>query len=1061
MKIEMRLLGCFSVRGDGREIPPAAFGGRLARSLVKILATRRGRFVPNDVLAEALWPERMPADTDGNLSVLVNRARRALGDPTLIATGPRGYSFVTGDRCTIDAEQFMACARATRQHLAAGETARALSEARAALRLWSGEPLADEAYEDWAQEYRSRLLRARLQVLEQGAEAALALGETVEAVELAELAVAREPLREAGHLLRVRALAASGDTAGALEAFDQFRRRLAEALGLDPSHEAMSLQARILRGEIRSPIRAPIASVSPVPAAVSTFDHLPFVGRQEELDAILTRAGKGAVVVSGPAGAGKSRLLAEVAARTPVPVISARAYLPEREQPWGLGRNLLRETLAVDPGALLGVPERAAQALADIIPEVEELRPNLQRSPIDAESRRALALEAGVLLMCAAVSRGVLVQADDLQWADATSLALLGMLSGRVPGAGIVLAYRPEEVTPTLASLLAHLTRVTHTPLTIRLQPLASEAINALVGHAGVAEAIRQETDGTPLAVEEVVRELSSAGVIERRSSGSWLPRSDRAVQLAREAGKKGKRRAILARAEQAPPPRRKILSMLALLGREGSARLVADATGAEQAEVLEDLEALARTGLARLGDKGWATAHDLITESIVDGLNRAERGRLHQMLAGALQREGAESFEVARHLAAAGDAAAAAQQFAEAARRSLDRYAAEEAERSADAGLRLEPGVRTRADLLDIRAEARFRRGDLAGARHDFREALAVMDGASDRARVLTRMALLASGSDDLVHAAELVELALVESAGNAEVRADALAVGGIVDMNAGRHQRAHERFHAALRLKEAAGDARGVANVLDCQAMQTWLEGKLVQAAEDFQRVAGLFMETGELLRLSSARASRGQILVLLDQPEEALALIDEAVAMERSLGHAEGEAYARWYRSEALTSLGRLPEAIDSACEALAIAESLGHRELTAAALNALSLAKRTAGDLPAAERFARRSLQTAGEHLPLFLAYSASELALVLVAQGALDEADGVVRKALAAGMAVGQYQARLAQAELAAARGDPAAPVVAGRALALAEAGGHRRSARRLAQLAARNHDHSA
>ncbi len=59
----------------------------------------------------------------------------------------------------------------------------------------------------------------------------------------AERAVAREPLREASHLLLAQALAASGDAAGALEAPASYRARLADELGLDPSPEFKELQA--------------------------------------------------------------------------------------------------------------------------------------------------------------------------------------------------------------------------------------------------------------------------------------------------------------------------------------------------------------------------------------------------------------------------------------------------------------------------------------------------------------------------------------------------------------------------------------------------------------------------------------------------------------------------------------------------------------------------------------------------------------------------------------------------------------------------------------------------
>ncbi|HEX9314434.1 MAG TPA: hypothetical protein VGA71_03340, partial [Actinomycetota bacterium] len=108
MLIEIRLLGRFSARRGEEEIPPGAFRQRLTRSLVQVLLTRRGSYVSREALTRALWPKRPPADPAANLRVLVNLARRALGDPALLLTGAGGYSFAGGPSCVVDAEVFCA-----------------------------------------------------------------------------------------------------------------------------------------------------------------------------------------------------------------------------------------------------------------------------------------------------------------------------------------------------------------------------------------------------------------------------------------------------------------------------------------------------------------------------------------------------------------------------------------------------------------------------------------------------------------------------------------------------------------------------------------------------------------------------------------------------------------------------------------------------------------------------------------------------------------------------------------------------------------------------------------
>jgi len=92
MSVHLQLLGRFQVRRDGEEIPPAAFGGRKVRTLLRVLAVRRPDLVPHDALADMLWPDRLPADPVANLNVLVNRARKAVGDARLIVTGTAGYA---------------------------------------------------------------------------------------------------------------------------------------------------------------------------------------------------------------------------------------------------------------------------------------------------------------------------------------------------------------------------------------------------------------------------------------------------------------------------------------------------------------------------------------------------------------------------------------------------------------------------------------------------------------------------------------------------------------------------------------------------------------------------------------------------------------------------------------------------------------------------------------------------------------------------------------------------------------------------------------------------------
>lgn len=982
MRVRFQLLGRFQVRRDGEEVPPAAFGGRKVRTLLRVLAVRGGDLVPHDVLAEAVWPQRLPADPAGNLGVLVNRARRALGDPGAVVTGSGGYAL---GPCAVDAAEFL-------DHVAAGRAATgasALAEYRAALGLW-GEPLPEDAYAEWATAPRERLVRARLDACEGAARAALEVGLPAEAVAYAADAVAAEPLRESATLLLARALEATGDRAGALARLADLCRVLAAELGVDPSAEVVALQRRLLRGGVGIP--APRAA-----AAGPAFEGLPFVGRDRELGALRAAVEAGRVVaLAGVAGAGKSRLLAELARVVDVPVVGGRAYLAERAEAWGLARSLLRDALALDAHLADALPERARCGLAELLPELAAGPDTV----LDGESRRALLLTGGLRVLEAAAAAGAVLVADDLQWADPSSLALLGSVLARVPQLPAVLAYRPDELA---TRALVDLREARPFP-TVTLAPFDAAALARLVDDPALVDALLLGTDGTPFAVAEVLRALAGAGAL-RRVSGRWRSASPVTVTRAVELGRAGQRRAIARRAARYDGVAADVLALVALLAREVPARTVAAAAGVDQRVVLDALGTLAAAGLLRLGDNGWAAAHDLVAETVTEGLDRAERGRLHGLLARALHADGADPSEVARHHREAGDADAAARAYASAAAAALAAHATREAAALATEGLALAARPDVVADLHESRAQARAAHGEIDDAATDLRAALAEPGPARSRRR--SRLAMLSSGARDPRQAADLAELALVEAGGDDAARALALETAAILDMNLGRRPRAAARAEAALQLYQRLGDAQGVARILDARAMATFLDARIADGVELFGRVADLFTGSGELLRVVTPRSTRGHGLVFLGRPAEGLVETETALRLARDLDSPEGVAYASWHRSEALSALGRTEEAEETARDGLAVALRLGHRGWTATAHRAIGIALQTRGELDAAAAEFAESGRVAGESLTLFASWSAARLAQIAIAQG--RDASALVRRARSIGPPLGHLE----------------------------------------------------
>jgi hypothetical protein len=133
---------------------------------------------------------------------------------------------------------------------------------------------------------------------------------------------------------------------------------------------------------------------------------------------------------------------------------------------------------------------------------------------------------------------------------------------------------------------------------------------------------------------------------------------------------------------------------------------LLAGATGQQLAEVLTTLVELAGADLVRHDSHGFATAHDLVAETIREHLDDVSRARLHHLLARELTGCDGPPDELARHLAGAGDVTAAGNAFAAAASDRLRTFAYDEAAQLAEEGLALGPVGNARLSLLEVRAE-------------------------------------------------------------------------------------------------------------------------------------------------------------------------------------------------------------------------------------------------------------------------------------------------------------------------------------------------------------------
>ena len=469
--LEVRVLGVVEAVGPHGTV--ALTGTR--RVILGVLAVRVGEVVPYTELVDVLWGESPPRTAFKTLHSHVARIRQALAaagvDPVVTTRDPGYVLELTPER--VDAHRFEQLVRGARADLARGERRAAVETLRVAADLWRGEPLAGSDLGAWGHHEFERLRELRLSATEDRWDAEIATGEAAAAtLELPRL-VAGEPLRERLTGLLMLALHRCGRHAEALGAYEKLRRRLADELGVDPGPELSELHTAILRRDaaLDAPAAAASSVSSQIPAQIpARAGH--FTGRATELshlDDALTGDEPPIVVISGPAGMGKTSLAVQwaagIAARFPdghlfldlrghdpdhaVTAEQALAHLlrgldvPEDRIPAGeSARSALYRTLLHTRRCVVLVDD--AGTVGHVLPLV----PASDTSVLVVTSRRSL---TGLVARHAV--RHIVLDALD----DASSVALLGKVLGRARVA------REPEATARLAHVCAGM------PLALRI----------------------------------------------------------------------------------------------------------------------------------------------------------------------------------------------------------------------------------------------------------------------------------------------------------------------------------------------------------------------------------------------------------------------------------------------------------------------------------------------------------------------------------------------------------------------------------------------------------------
>ncbi|MFF5296681.1 AfsR/SARP family transcriptional regulator [Paractinoplanes globisporus] len=328
--MEFQILGSVRAVHDGAAL---ALGGPRHRRLLAVLLLHAGQPVPIGRLAEALWGDEPPRRAAEMVHVRVSELRAALRPARggerhagLIAgeggerhagliAGEGGYRLAVAEG-ELDSREFTRLAAAGSRALAAREFATASELLADALSRWRGPALGEFADEPFARVEAARLEALRAQATEDRFEAELAAGRHGAVVAGLLTAVAEHPLRERFRAQLMLALYRSGRQGDALAQFAEARATLADQLGVDPGPDLAALHEEILRHDPKLAPHPAASKAGGRPVAAEALTS--FVGRERDLAETRARLRAGRLVtLTGPGGAGKTRLALEVAADFP------------------------------------------------------------------------------------------------------------------------------------------------------------------------------------------------------------------------------------------------------------------------------------------------------------------------------------------------------------------------------------------------------------------------------------------------------------------------------------------------------------------------------------------------------------------------------------------------------------------------------------------------------------------------------------------------------------------------------------------------------------------------
>ncbi|HLK59472.1 MAG TPA: tetratricopeptide repeat protein [Chthonomonadaceae bacterium] len=1016
-RIEM--LGGFRAQRENQTVD--RFRSQKAALLLAYLATYPGRKHSREQLADLLWPEDDMEAARNRLRVSLSALRHQLELP-----GESSGTVLMTDRLSImlrpqaftsDVAEFDTAFSDGLHTADAEERSRLL---RLAVDTYRGEFL-PQFYDEWVLVERQRLTHALEEALRQLVSDCLEQQDFLGGLDFARRAVLCDPYNESAVRDLMLLNARLGKTAQALQEYEALRQRLAEALNVPPNLATRKLAEQIAqcpepemagRATPRSrwprecaPSAPPFTAERP-PGGLSAGETAPlrglskslegrlpipltqFYGRAEELAQIEAMLSNRIVTLTGPGGAGKTRLSVEAARRLQGRYKSRVWFVPLAD---------LRDPaqLAAAIADVVAPTARGAEQRDPLEKIVAALRPhasllildNLEHIASDAAELVTLLLDQLPALTCLATSR--------------RSLGIAGEREFVVPPLPVPLQEDTSGSTYRNAASQAGLAALLEVPSVALFVDRAQAVLpyfQITPANAADIAALCRALEGIPLALELAA---ARARVLTPRQ---MLPHIERgyALLVDSRAGKDNRHRSMQAVIEWSfqllLPSTRHVLGLLSVF--RGGWTLEAAETVCDDANVLDALEQLRIDSLVQCSDIGPEMRYRMF-----DAVREFAGRQVSQDALHAAQARHAACFA---HLAQTAEPTLRGPQQA----LGFHRLQTELDNLRAAFDFCIEDPDSRRQALLFTRSLWRFwmARGSLG---EGYTRALAAVRSADAQAEgavyvdALNATGALASARDDYAVARNLLQEAvdLAREGDYPPGLAAALDQLGVVETQCGRYPDAHLLLEESLEIRRRTGNDLDIAETLrhlgiiaaktddfpqarrlyeesivlqrrlrDRQELAVTLRalGLIADRQGDYASAQALFRESGgihqEMGDRISAAMAYGNLGILACKQKDytgGRAHFTEAIALFRELGMRRAVAIGLGNMGSVEELLGNFPASLEIHAESLEIYRELGTREGIVHALNNLGKVAARAGQNAMAHRSLEEALDLSRE------------------------------------------------------------------------------------------------